>query len=1010
MSIELRSPYSGSLKECIQDLVVRFIINVPKEDLQTIERIFFQIEEAQWYYEDFVRELNPKLPSLKMPKFAQHIYEYCPQLWNIKDIKSSIKTFRDYKLAIPVCGAIIMTPKMNKILLVQAYDGNSWGFPRGKIGKDESKEECAVREVYEEIGFDISPYLKPDKYVDIRMKGKDFRLYLVRGVPQDTVFETQTRKEISKIEWRDLKSMPGYARKKGSSNHFFMVTPFVPGLLKFIAQEKGLEVNDVGETDNVGETDATESAVEPANPTPEPVNQMYNQNQNSTPAPPSNLPFAPPPFFGNFGPTPFAPPGFGPPQGFPMPFMGAPGPGMPPPAQFSQFQQMPQFQEFQEELQEAVGEPEPVQEVAAEVAKPVEPVVTPRAPPPPSQLLLEGALRARKRDMSNAHSLLSTLRSGGRASSPGASHMNANASSGKAESLMALLNNPASSSKPVVRDLDSTKPKASSGLLALLNTQPKPPQKEEKKTKPSDALLGLLTKSKSTDSEPETQVNTRVPSQVPSPSNGSAEVTNLNPVHTQEVIHSPASSTSAIASPANPSPGPLVNPSPVYPAQSLQSPNPVGTQVSSPNPQTYPNNPGYPNSASTSGLISSVPSEVDMLRLVSPQGATPQGTTPLPISEAELVASLTSQVSSPQIGTPLTEQDLIRSLQSQSATQLQAQLEGTSEGGDGLGLKADGGSGNGLLSSMGHLHMPSQPTSEYVSEVESVPPALAPKPVRAVPKPLSEADLISHLKAQKLDDDDSDMSRDIRDIDAGFGRDSSRSRELREESRHRKSRDSPREVTKASPVSSQLDAELLALLKPSTPPLPSTKTEDNELMGLLKGGSEWRPRKSAKPKSEHKPKVEVQTNQPVNELMSLLKSPSAVSSTTATPTTPHPNPVPVQAVQSGSSELLSMLKGNQEQQPHYQQQKAQHQPLAQPKNELLDMLKGSGPSQVQSPVQPQPPQSSQQPNELLQMLKDAGSGGSPAPVQQPAFQDPAIVQQSKPSASGSLLSLLNRGK
>lgn len=945
MSIELRSPYLGSLKECIQDLVVRFIINVPKEDLQTIERIFFQIEEAQWYYEDFVRELNPKLPSLKMPKFAQHIYEYCPQLWNIKDIKSSIKTFRDYKLAIPVCGAIIMTPKMNKILLVQAYDGNSWGFPRGKIGKDETKEKCAVREVYEEIGFDISPYLKPDKYVDIRMKGKDFRLYLVRGVPPETVFETQTRKEISKIEWRDLKSMPGYARKKGSSNHFFMVTPFVPGLLKFIAQERGLDVpeeTEVAETDVAGETDTAESAPQVENPVP-------------TPYPPPMVQQPPLPFFGNF---PGPPPGFGPPQGFPMPFMGMPGafhgPGMPPqgampvPAQFSQFQQMPQFQEFQEELQEAVGEPETAEETVAEVAKPVEPVVTPRAPPPPSQLLLEGALRARKRDMSNAHSLLSTLRSG---NSGNTGHVSGGGS-GKAESLMALLNNP-TSSKPVVRDLDtSSKPKASSGLLALLNTQPRAPQKEEKKAKPSDKLLGLLTKSEKTDSETQTQVPTRVPS-VTSPNPGSH-------------VSSPAPSSSHVSSPA-PAPQ-VVNPEPVYPNH---------------NESMYPN---HHNPESISGLISSVPSEVDMLRLVSPPGATPLQGTPLPISEAELVASLTSQVSSPQIGTPLTEQDLIRSLQSQSATQLQAQLEGTSDTG--------GETGNGDLGkfSLGHrhLHVPSQPTSEYVSEVESVPPALAPKPVRAVPKPLSEADLISHLKAQKLDEDDSDF---------GLGRDSSRSREVKKE----------KEVIKPVPASSQLDAELLALLKPSTPAPVATQNEDNELMGLLKGGSEWRPRKGAKP-------APGETSGGQNELMSLLKG-SSVSST-ASPTTPT---IPVQSASSGSSELLSMLKSNQSNNQQHQQQ--QQQKPQSSNNDLLSMLKGP---QTQAPPQapqssnndllsmlkgPQQPQAQASPkNELLDMLK----GGSPAVSHPPAFQDPAIVQQSKPaqtkpSASGSLLSLLNRG-
>ena len=54
-----------------------------------------------------------------------------------------------------------------------------------------------VHQVREECGFDVTPYLKPGDYVDVVMKEQSVRLYICHGVPQDTVFETQTRKEIS---------------------------------------------------------------------------------------------------------------------------------------------------------------------------------------------------------------------------------------------------------------------------------------------------------------------------------------------------------------------------------------------------------------------------------------------------------------------------------------------------------------------------------------------------------------------------------------------------------------------------------------------------------------------------------------------------------------------------------------------------------------------------------------------------------------------------------------------
>ena len=55
--------------------------------------------------------------------------------------------FNAYKQTIPTMGAIILEPDMEKCLLVRGWKaGDGWGFPTGKINKDEADEDCAVRE------------------------------------------------------------------------------------------------------------------------------------------------------------------------------------------------------------------------------------------------------------------------------------------------------------------------------------------------------------------------------------------------------------------------------------------------------------------------------------------------------------------------------------------------------------------------------------------------------------------------------------------------------------------------------------------------------------------------------------------------------------------------------------------------------------------------------------------------------------------------------------------------
>jgi hypothetical protein len=106
------------------------------------------------------------------------------------------------------------------------------GFPKGKINKDEPEIDCAVREVLEETGFDCREYVRSaDDVLTTRVATQTIKLFVARGVPEDTAFETQTRKEISQITWFGLDEIP-------QNSHFFMVTPFLPLIKSWIGKLK----------------------------------------------------------------------------------------------------------------------------------------------------------------------------------------------------------------------------------------------------------------------------------------------------------------------------------------------------------------------------------------------------------------------------------------------------------------------------------------------------------------------------------------------------------------------------------------------------------------------------------------------------------------------------------------------------------------------------------------------------------------------------------------------------
>ncbi|KAE9408087.1 DCP2-domain-containing protein, partial [Gymnopus androsaceus JB14] len=221
-----------SQEDVLEDLTSRFILNLPDEELNSLERISFQVEQAHWFYEDFVREANPRFPSLPLKKFSAMLFDACPLLHRWEDHDQAFTDFMQYKTRVPVCGAIMLNDSWEKCVLVKGWKSSSgWGFPKGKINEDEPQPNCAIREVLEETGYNLASQLNPEH-------SKEFALYIVPGVPEDYPFKTKTRKEISKIEWFRLADLPTWKRNKTAPGKFYLITPFIGALKQFIREHK----------------------------------------------------------------------------------------------------------------------------------------------------------------------------------------------------------------------------------------------------------------------------------------------------------------------------------------------------------------------------------------------------------------------------------------------------------------------------------------------------------------------------------------------------------------------------------------------------------------------------------------------------------------------------------------------------------------------------------------------------------------------------------------------------
>ncbi|KYN00508.1 mRNA-decapping enzyme 2, partial [Cyphomyrmex costatus] len=213
----------------------RFFLPIPQNWENDLMVYCCQVEKAHWsYLDDYCTD--PQVTFYNINQFAGIIFKYVPFLQDYaSQCDAELIRWDKFKRKLPTYGAIIFNTDMTKVLLVQSYWGkNKWGFPKGRIDYNELPHQCAIREIWEETGFNITNMIDPNVYFESTIKGKIVRLYIIEGVSTETVFQPQTRQEIIKVDWFDIENLPvrrckwNFCRNlRKNANEFSMVTPFV---------------------------------------------------------------------------------------------------------------------------------------------------------------------------------------------------------------------------------------------------------------------------------------------------------------------------------------------------------------------------------------------------------------------------------------------------------------------------------------------------------------------------------------------------------------------------------------------------------------------------------------------------------------------------------------------------------------------------------------------------------------------------------------------------------------
>ena len=121
---------------------------------------------------------------------------------NIK-IKNYIRSRRYFNRNYRKAGVFIYDPQEDRVLLVQSR-GHLWGPPKGTLNVGEQDKQCAIREVKEETGLEIS---SDDFIKEVKIRNRAIYYYLEMKTCNIDVQDNMIDNDANGITWIKIKCL-----------------------------------------------------------------------------------------------------------------------------------------------------------------------------------------------------------------------------------------------------------------------------------------------------------------------------------------------------------------------------------------------------------------------------------------------------------------------------------------------------------------------------------------------------------------------------------------------------------------------------------------------------------------------------------------------------------------------------------------------------------------------------------------------------------------------------------
>lgn len=127
-------------------------------------------------------------------------------------------------------GVVFDNEKADAPSVLLIFRRGVWDLPKGKLDEGETVQECALREVAEEVGITVSPQILfdlPETYHEYEMNGthygKTTHWFAMELPESDYEFEPQSEEQIEEVRWiplNEAKKLVGYKNLSKVLNAF----------------------------------------------------------------------------------------------------------------------------------------------------------------------------------------------------------------------------------------------------------------------------------------------------------------------------------------------------------------------------------------------------------------------------------------------------------------------------------------------------------------------------------------------------------------------------------------------------------------------------------------------------------------------------------------------------------------------------------------------------------------------------------------------------------------------